>query len=263
MIELLALYLGIGVVAGVMAGLLGVGGGLVIVPALIIGFSFTTIPEEVRMHLAVGTSLATIVITSMASIRAHHRRGAVLWPVFARLTPGILVGALAGSLLAGLMPGDLLRNLFGIFALLVALQMGLGLKPKPHRQLPGSLGLATAGGIIGMVSAVVGIGGGSMSVPFMSWCNVEVRKAVATSAAGGLPIALAGAAGFLWTGWGNPQLPDYSSGYVYWPAFVGIVATSTLFAGVGAHLAHNLPTQVLKRIFALFLLGIGLHLIMG
>jgi hypothetical protein len=263
MLSAVAIYLGIGVVAGVMAGLLGVGGGLVIVPTLAFAYGFQGIPPELRMHLAVGTSLATIVVTSIASVRAHHRRGAVRWSEFARLTPGIVLGALAGSVVAGHLPGDTLRLLFGLFALGVAVQMGLGLRPAPQRQLPGSLGMFAAGGVIGSLSAVVGIGGGSLTVPFLSWCNVAVREAVATSAACGLPIAVAGAAGFVATGWGHPGLPALASGYVYWPAFAGVVATSMLFAGVGARLAHSLPTTALKRVFALFLFGIGCYLLLG
>ncbi len=262
MFELIPAYLGIGVIAGIMAGLLGVGGGLVIVPALAIAFSFTSMPEAVLMHMAVGTSLATIVITSIASVRAHHQRGAVLWPVFLRLTPGIICGALVGSAVAGWMPGELLRTLFGIFAILVAAQIAFGLKASGHSQLPGPLGMSMAGAGIGAVSAVVGIGGGSMTVPFLSWCNVTVHKAVATSSACGLPIAVAGAAGFVFTGWGNSQLPAYSSGYIFWPAFAGIVLTSMLFAGVGARLAHSLPISTLKRVFALFLFAVGLHLLL-
>ena len=263
MLTAFSIYLGIGVVAGVLAGLLGVGGGLVIVPALVIAFTLQGLPESVLMHLAVGTSLATIVITSVASIRAHHKRGAVLWGPFARLTPGIVVGALAGAAVAGWLPGATLRMLFGIFALTVALQMALDFKPSPHRQLPGTAGMSLAGALIGAVSAVVGIGGGSMTVPFLAWCNIPVRQAVATSAACGLPIAVAGAAGFLVTGWGHADLPPLSTGYIHWPAFAGVVSTSMLFAGVGARLAHSLPTTTLKKVFALFLTGVGLHLLLG
>ncbi len=259
----LAIYLGVGVVAGILAGLLGVGGGLVVVPALIIAFNLQGIPDTVLMHLAVGTSLATIVFTSIASIRAHHKRGAVLWRLFIQLTPGIVVGALLGAAVAGLLPGAELRMVFGIYAITVALQMGLDLKPSPNRQLPGFLGMGLVGTLIGTVSAVVGIGGGSMTVPFLAWCNVEVRKAVATSAACGLPIAVAGAAGFVVSGWQVADLPEYSSGYLYWPALVGITAASTLFAGFGAKLAHSLPARTLKRVFAVFLLGIGLHLLLS
>ncbi len=263
MIEALAVYLGIGALAGLMAGLLGVGGGLVIVPALVVAFGILKLPPHAIMHLAVGTSLATIVVTSVASVRAHHRHGAVLWREFARLTPGIVLGALAGAAVAGWLPGSALRMLFGLFALLVAVPMGLNARPAPNRQLPGALLMGAAGGVIGLVSALVGIGGGSMTVPLLTHCNVPVRRAVATSAACGLPIAVAGAFGFVVSGWHQAGLPAYATGYVYWPAFAGVAATSMLFAGVGAQWAHSLPTTTLKRIFAAFLAGVGLHLLFG
>jgi hypothetical protein len=263
MLSTLAIYLLIGGFAGVMAGLLGVGGGLLIVPALILSFSFQGMSEAVIAHLAVGTSLATIVITSIASIKAHHRRGAVRWRDFALLSPGIIFGAWFGAAIASGLPSDTLRMLFGLFALAVSLQMGLDIKPPAHRQLPEAPGMTLAGALIGMVSAIVGIGGGSMTVPFLTWCNIKVREAVATSAACGLPIALAGALGFIVTGWRHEALPDYTTGFVYWPAFSGIVATSMLFAGVGAKLAHSLPTATLKRVFAVFLLAVGLLLLFG
>jgi uncharacterized membrane protein YfcA len=246
-------YGGLGAFAGVLAGLLGVGGGLVIVPVLALLFQRTGMAPPVIMHLAVGTSLATIVFTSLSSIWAHHRRGAVLWPVFARLLPGIIAGALLGALIADRIPSDRLRLVFGLFELTVALQMWLSLRPSPHRALPGRAGMGMAGGVIGAVSAVVGIGGGTMTVPFLQWCNVPMRQAVATSAACGLPIAVAGAVGFVATGWEEALLPAWSSGYLYWPAFVGIVAASVLFAPLGARLAHRLPAAHLKRFFALFL----------
>lgn len=257
----LAFYLVLGASAGLLAGLLGVGGGLVIVPVLAWLFHRAAMSPDVVMHLAIGTSLATIVFTSFSSVWAHHRRGAVLWGVFRSLTPGILLGASLGAALADRLPSNTLRLLFGLFELGVALQMGLNLKPAPHRSLPGNWGLSGVGAVIGLVSAVVGIGGGTMSVPFLQWCNVPIRQAVATSAACGLPIAVAGALGFVLTGWDSRSLPTWSSGYLYWPAFSGIVAASILFAPVGARLAHRLPTKVLKRFFALFLVFLGLRML--
>lgn len=253
-------FLLLGAFAGILAGLLGVGGGLVIVPVL--AFIFTDRGFEGVMHLAVGTSLATIVFTSLSSVRAHHRRGAVRWDLFARLTPGIVVGALAGAAVADLMPGDRLRVLFGVFELLVAAQMALSVRPSAQRQLPGPAGMAAAGGAIGSVSAIVGIGGGTLTVPFLSWCNVPMRQAVATSAACGLPIAVAGAAGFIWTGWGEANLPEYTLGYLYLPALAGVVTASVLSAPVGARLAHSLPSASLKRFFALFLAILGLRMLL-
>lgn len=256
-------YAGLGATAGVLAGLFGVGGGLVIVPVLALLFSRAAIAPEVIMHLAIGTSLATIVFTSISSVYAHHRRGAVRWPVVLRLAPGIILGAWLGAALADLLPSESLRIIFGVFELLVAVQLGLNLRASPHRSLPEWPGMGLVGGAIGSISAVVGIGGGTMTVPFLQWCNVPMRQAVATSAACGLPIALAGALGFVISGWSNNSLPALSSGYLYWPAFTGIVLASVTFAPLGARLAHTLPAAQLKRLFALFLAFLGLRMLLG
>jgi uncharacterized protein len=262
LLEILA-YLLTGMVAGVMAGLLGVGGGLVIVPVLVWLFRKIGMDESIVMHLVVGTSLATIVVTSISSVRSHHKRGAVRWPLFRQLAPGIVVGALLGAAIAEQLDTLWLQRVFGLFAIIVSFQMAFSNRVKPHRQLPGRVGMASAGGLIGMVSSVVGIGGGSMTVPFLSWNNVPMVNAVATSSACGLPIAVAGAAGFLVAGWGNAALPAYSSGYLYWPAVAGIVVTSFLMAPVGAGLAHSLPVKSLRKIFAALLLVIGIQLVIN
>lgn len=256
-------YAALGGFAGVLAGLFGVGGGLVIVPVLALLFAHAGIAPGAIMHLAIGTSLATIVFTSLSSIYAHHRRGAVQWPLVAQLAPGILLGAGVGAALAELMPSTGLQVVFGVFELLVALQMGLNLRVSSHRDLPRQPGMSLAGGVIGSMSAIVGIGGGTMTVPFLQWCNVPMRQAVATSAACGLPIALAGATGYLISGWGDARLPAMSSGYLYWPAFAGIVAASVLFAPLGARLAHTLPAFQLKRFFALFLAFLGVRMLLA
>jgi uncharacterized membrane protein YfcA len=260
--EVIGLYLVLGCFAGLMAGLLGIGGGLIIVPALAALFRMQGIQPDIIMHLAIGTSLATIVITSVSSVYAHHKHGAVIWPVFWRLAPGIVIGALIGAWSADALRSGTLQMVFGGFVLLVALQMLSGFRPSSERGIPGVTGLLLSGGMIGAVSAVVGIGGGSLTVPFLSYCNTMMRKAVATSAACGLPIAIAGAAGFVVTGWSHASLPVFAYGYVYAPAAVAIVMTSVLFAPVGAHLAHRLPTAALKKFFALFLLLVGLKLLL-
>jgi uncharacterized membrane protein YfcA len=253
----IGIFLVLGAVAGTLAGLLGIGGGLIIVPVLLWLFLHKGMDPSVVVHLAVGTSLATIVVTSVASILAHNRRGAVQWRLVARLAPGIVLGAWAGAALADLLPSLWLQRVFGCFAIAVGLQMAFGLQVRAHRSLPGTGGMMAAGCVIGAVSAVVGIGGGSMTVPFLHWNSVNIRNAVATSAACGLPIALAGAAGFLVAGWNEQALPAGSTGYLFWPALPGIVAASVLMAPVGARLAHTLPLIALKRIFALLLLAVG------
>ena len=255
-------YLVLGVFAGTVAGLLGVGGGLIIVPVLVFIFAGHGFAPETIVHLAVGTSLATIIVTSISSARAHHQHGAVLWPVFRQITPGIVIGTLLGAVLADLMNAVSLRTFFGVFELIVAAQMALNIKPDPHRQLPGRFGTSLAGSVIGGISAIVGIGGGTMTVPFLVWCNVVMQKAVATSAAVGLPIAIAGATGFLVTGLNESQLPDYAVGYIYLPALLGIIATSMLFAPLGARLAHRLPVPVLKKVFAILLAVLGIRMLM-
>lgn len=255
------IYLPLGALAGLLAGLLGVGGGLVIVPALIWVFRGHGFDGQVLVHLAVGTSLATIVVTSISSVRAHHRHGAVHWPLVWALTPGIVVGAWLGAVLAGWLPSLTLQRVFACFAILVGLQMAFSVKAEAHGGLPGRVGLFGAGGVIGAVSTIVGIGGGSMTVPFLSWCSVGIRNAVATSAACGLPIAVAGALGFVITGWHEADLPAGSSGFLYWPAFAGIAVASVLFAPLGARLAHSIPVFALKRFFALLLLVLGTRML--
>lgn len=257
MLATLGLYLVLGAVAGVVAGLFGIGGGLLIVPVLIFSFTLQGMPVDVLTHSAVATSLATIVFTSVASIRAHHRRGAVCWPLFPPLTGGILCGAFAGVWIAGALNGVLLQALFGVFALLVALQMAFDLRPARGRRAPTRPELVGAGGVVGCASAIFGIGGGTLTVPYLHWRSLEMPQAVATSAACGLPIALVGALGNIVSGWNQTELADWHLGYIYLPAFAGIVLTSSFTARYGASLAHRLPQKTLKRIFALLLLVVG------
>jgi len=256
-------YIGLGVVAGLLAGLLGVGGGIVIVPMLVFTFAAQHLPAEHIQHLALGTSMATIVFTSIASLRAHHSREAVNWPVVKRITPGILCGTLAGSVVAARLSGNFLKGFFAVFTFFVAWQMLLNARPHSSRQLPGSGGLFGAGGVIGCISSLVGIGGGSMSVPFLVWCNLPARTAIGTSAALGFPIALSGGIGYLLNGIGAAGLPPYSVGYIYLPALVGIAVTSYLTAPLGARLAHSLPVSQLKKGFALLLIATGVKMLYG
>lgn len=263
MLESVLLYLGIGSIAGLLAGLFGVGGGLMIVPVLAFTFRLQSVNPAVIMHLALGTSLATIVVTAASSVRAHHARGGVLWHAVAQMAPGIVVGALLGAMLANRIPGTALQYAFGGFEFLVATQMLAGWRPGAHRRLPGWPGMLTAGGVIGTVSALAGIGGGSLTVPFLTWCNVPMRKAVGSSAACGLPIALSGALGYVVAGWGRPGLPADALGYVFWPGFAGVATATLLLAPVGARLAHRWPERITRRLFALLLVGLGLHMILG
>ena len=243
--------------AGVLAGLLGVGGGLVIVPMLVMALTRQGVAPEVIMHLALGTSLASIMFTSVSSFLAHHRRGAVLWPVVRRIAGGILLGTFLGATIAAWLSSRTLKLIFVLFLYYMGYQLLANRQPKPSRTLPGWVGMSMAGLVIGGVSAFVGIGGGSLSVPFMIWCNVPVHTAIGTSAAIGFPIALAGSLGYLVNGLQATQLPPWSLGYIYLPALLGVVTCSVLTAPLGARLAHRLPVPRLKRVFAALLLVMG------
>ena len=253
----------IGAVTGVLGGLLGIGGGLIIVPALLYLFSAQAFPAAHVMHLAVGTSLAAIVFTAASSALAHHRQRAVLWHTAGLLVPGILLGGVAGAMLAGSLSGTVLRIVFGVFECAMALQVARGFSPSAQRPLPGAVGLAATGAAAGAASAVLGIGGGTFIVPFLAWCNIDMRKAVATSAACGMPVALAGGGGMILAGWHEEGLPELATGFVYWPAALAIACTSMLSAPVGAWLAHTLPLRWLRVFFAGFLLAVGLRMLAG
>ncbi|MEB8432030.1 sulfite exporter TauE/SafE family protein [Cocleimonas sp. KMM 6892] len=259
----LLLLLITGAFAGILAGLLGVGGGVVIVPVLVFIFQYQGVDPSIIMHTAIGTSLATIVFTSISSIRAHHAHGAILWPIFWKMTPGILLGALIGAAIADALPSDTLKLIFSPFLMAVAVQMALNKQPKPHRKLPERAGLLSASTAIGAISSLLGIGGGSLNVPFMALCNIEVRKAVATSAAIGLPIALAGTLGFIISGWDSEAMPEWSLGYINLSAALSIVVASALTAPYGAKLAHKIPVLVLKRIFAVLLFFVSIKLLVS
>jgi uncharacterized membrane protein YfcA len=250
----------LGAAAGFLAGLLGVGGGLIIVPVLTFIFTGLHFPATHVVHLALGTSLATILFTSISSLRAHHAHGAVNWRIWRGITPGIVTGTLAGSVLAAWLSSAFLKGFFVVFLFYVGTQMLLDIRPKASRELPGPLGLFLAGNVIGAVSSLVGIGGGTLSVPFMTWCNVKLHEAIGTSAAIGLPIAAAGAVGYGVNGLSVTGLPAGSLGFVYLPALAAIALVSVLTAPLGAKLAHRLPVKKLKRIFALLLYALGVRM---
>ncbi|MCG2634081.1 MAG: sulfite exporter TauE/SafE family protein [Gammaproteobacteria bacterium] len=256
------LYLLVGVGVGLLSGTLGLGGGVIIVPALHYLFTSSEIPSAYVMHFAVGTSLAVILPTSIVSTYFHHRRGAVLWSVLRALGLGILLGSAAGAVVAGSLPSALLAQLFGLFLIAVAIYTFFRPgQPDNPGAMPGLMPLFGVGGLIGSLSAILGIGGGSMTVPFLSFCGVDMRRAVATSAACGLLIALAGGIGFALAGGFYAEVPAGATGFVYWPAFLGIATSSMLVAPAGARLAHWLPVILLKRLFMFGLLVLGLRMV--
>ncbi|WP_067519182.1 sulfite exporter TauE/SafE family protein [Endozoicomonas ascidiicola] len=255
------LYLLLGASAGLTAGLFGVGGGLIIVPALIYSFKLQGFAPEVLTHMAVGTSLAAMIVTSLSSIKAHQEEHAVQWKLFSIVSAGILVGAFLGAYTAVNLSGHFLQTLFGIFAIGVSAKMWFGFKVREGGRFPGKPLLVIAGVVIGGISSMFGIGGGTLSVPFLRRIGLTMQKAVATSAACGLPIAVMGSVSNMILGMGNQQLPDMTTGYVYWPAFIGIVVTSVFLARLGARLAHNLPADKLQKLFAILLVVVGVQLV--
>ncbi len=251
-------YIGLGVFTGFFAGLLGIGGGLVMVPTLTMLFVVqSNFPSDEVLHMALGTSMATILFTSLSSLRTHHQHGAVLWKIVLQITPGILLGTVLGTLLASRVPAKPLAVFFTVFVCFMAAQMFLEVKPKPSRELPGAGGVFAVGTGIGSISALVAIGGGAFTVPFLNWCNVQMQKAIGTSAAVGFPIAVGGSLGYIYNGWGHPNLPSGSLGFVYLPALLWMVPPSMLMAPVGARLAHQMPVRTLKRIFACLLVALA------
>ncbi|OBS09652.1 sulfite exporter TauE/SafE family protein [Acidihalobacter prosperus] len=261
MLATLPLFLGLGVVAGLLAGMLGVGGGIVVVPVLLAAFAYLKVAPEMITHLAIGTSLATIVFTSLSAVRAQQRKKAIDWQLVRALAPAVVVGSFISGYVAGWIPGHWLRLTFGVFLILASIQLLLNWRPPGRRGLPAGPGLWAVGVAIGTVSALVGIGGGTLTVPFLSWCNVEMKRAVAASSALGFVLALFGAAGFVISGFGDPMLPSWSLGYVSLPALIGIMATAVLFAPLGVQLSHRLPVAVLKRIFGMLLLAVAVQIL--
>jgi uncharacterized protein len=254
------IILGIG--TGFLAGLLGIGGGMIMVPFLTFIMSTRGASPDLAIKMAIATSMATIIFTSISSVRAHHQRGAVRWDIVKGLAPGIVGGSLVASLgVFALLKGSWLAIFFGLFVTFSATQMFLDKKPKPTRQMPTAGGQVAAGGVIGFLSGLVGAGGGFISVPFMSWCNVAIHNAVATSAALGFPIALANAAGYVVSGWNVQNLPAGSFGYIWLPALVVIAITSVFMAPVGAKVAHSLDVKRLKRIFACVLYVLAAYML--
>ena len=252
----------LGLCTGFLAGLLGLGGGMLMVPFVTFILGSQGYPEQYIVKIAVATSLATICFTSLSSVLAHHRRGAVLWPVVRLLVPGIVLGSLLGSRAAVALPSKVLSILFAIFVAFSATQMFLNRKPKPARVLPGRLGTLGMGGVIGLLSSLVGAGGAFVSVPFMTWCNIKIHDAVGTSSALGFPIALAGTLGYIWAGWDMPPMPAGSFGYLYLPGLLVISVASVLTAPWGARTAHRMDLRRLKKVFACVLYMLAAYFVL-
>ena len=257
-------YIVLGLFAGFVAGLLGVGGGLIIVPVLVFVFTAHHFADQYVVHLALGTAFASIIFTSISSFRAHHQQGAVDWKLWREISPGVVLGTLVGTAVAAYLSATFLKIFFVAFLFFAATQMLLDIKPKAERQLPRLPGMFAVGNVIGALSSFVGIGGGTLSIPFMTWCNVSLHRAIGTSSAIGLPIAVAGAVGYAANGLlVQSALPAYSLGFIYLPALLAIVVASVWTAPLGARLAHRLPVKKLKKIFALLLYILGVRMVIS
>ena len=252
----------LGLVSGYMAGLLGIGGGMVMSPFLTMILSARGLSADLAVKMAIATAMSTIVFTSLSSVRAHHQRGAVRWDIVKSIAPGIVLGGALASLgLFALLKGTVLALVFAVFVCFSATQMLLDIKPRPSRLMPGTTGQAAAGSVIGFVSGLVGAGGGFISVPFMVAHNVPILNAVATSAALGFPIALSNTVGFVISGSSEHNLPPYALGYVWLPALLTIASCSVFTAPLGAKMAHRLPVAQLKRVFAFVLYALASYML--
>jgi len=261
--EILTTLIPVGALAGLVAGLFGIGGGVITVVALVLVLPALGVPELRLMHVALGTSLFAIVMTSVSSTLSHHRRGGVRWPAARRLAPAAALGALAGGAVAHYIPDQVLRVGFGVFLLSVAWRLGRPKATVQERPLPGTLGLWSVGGVIGALSSWTGIGGGSLSGPFLMAHGVVPREAVGTSAAVGFPIAVAGATGYVVGGWSVPGLPPACFGYVFWPAALVLGLAAMAIAPIGTKIAHALPARYLKLAYALLLGASALRVMWG
>ena len=252
----------LGLVTGFLAGLLGIGGGMVLVPFMTYILGTQAVAPELAIKMAIATSMATIMFTSISSLRAHHKRGAVRWDIVKRLAPGIVLGGLVASLgIFSLLKGIYLGLFFGLFVGWSALNMFRKKAAKPTRTMPGTAGQLAAGGVIGGLSGLVGAGGAFISVPFMTWCNVPIHNAVATSAALGFPIAVTNVLGFMAAGLHVQGLPPHSLGYIWLPGLAAVAACSVLTAPLGARAAHRLPVAQLKKIFGGILLCLATYML--
>ena len=256
-------YLALGAAVGFLAGLLGIGGGAVVVPMLVFVFTAQGLPGEHILHIALGTAMATIMFTSLSSMRAHHAHGSVDWAIARAMAPGILAGSFCAALLAGFIPTRPLALMFTALVFYAATQILLDLRPKSTRELPGSAGLFGAGAAIGGISSLMAAGGAFLCIPFLAWCSVPLRRAIGTAAAVGLPIAAAGTAGYMLQGLRAEGLPSASLGYVYLPALVLVAAASMLAAPWGARVAHRLPVKRLRIVFALVLYAVAVRMLAG
>lgn len=259
--SLVVALLVLGMIVGFLAGLLGIGGGMTMVPLLTLVFARQGFPPEHVVHMAIATATVTILFTSTSSVREHQRHHAILWHVVAGFAPGLIAGSLVGPLIVGKMSTAVLSAFFGIFVAAAATNIWLDRQPKPTHRLPGRAGLIAVGAAIAVVASMVGAGGAFLTVPFMAACNVPMRNCVATSAATGLPVAATATVGFIIAGLSQAGLPPHTIGYIHVPALLAIVASSVISAPFGARAAHRWPVKRLKRAFAFVLYALACYML--
>ena len=257
----IAIFLAVGIFAGTLAGMFGIGGGVIIVPALIATFISLGFDQAIVTHLAIGTSLASIFFTGIASAYSHNQKKGVVWNIFYPLSAGIIVGAISGAFIAGNISGDNLRYLVAFFLIIIAIQLISSFEMKASKKESNPTSNILSGSGIGMASSIIGIGGGSFTVPYLRYFGYEMKLCIGTAAACGVPIALFGSLGYLYTGWAIENTPSMSLGYIYLPAVIGISATSIFSAKIGVAITHSLSDLVLKILFSLFLIMSALYML--
>lgn len=261
MLELLGIYLLFGTLVGLLAGLMGSGGAMVIVPILHYTLARQGVDASIIHHMALATCMINILFTSSISTYAHHKRGVVPWKSIVWMVPGILIGSFAGSYATAYIPAKPLATGFGFFMIYAALFMFTEIRPKASRQLPGAFGMTCMGLLVGVLSGLLGIGGAVISMPLLLVCNVPLLSAIAAAGAFGFPIAIAGGAGYILAGWGHANLPPFSLGFVYLPALLGLVPASMLVAPIAVRFAHTLPQKILRRCLGVFIAVIAYRMI--
>ncbi|MCK4608382.1 MAG: sulfite exporter TauE/SafE family protein [Gammaproteobacteria bacterium] len=257
------LYLITGVIAGTLSGMLGIGGGIIVIPLLAWILKSQGIASDLIMHMAAGTSLAIMIFTTFSSWYGHIKRGVVVWDIYRRLLAGIIVGTILGAVFGHFLHSSILELIFGVFIFLVSLRMLIALKPKVGRTLPGPFGMFSMALVIGGKSGLLGLGGGAITIPFLSYCNVPIRNTIAISASCSFTIAIIGTISYILTGQHAANLPNWSLGYIYLPAFCGVVITGPLCAQFGAYFSHKLPTKILTKILGAVLLLVAIHMLIG
>ncbi|MCL1123117.1 sulfite exporter TauE/SafE family protein [Shewanella surugensis] len=260
-LQVFGICLVLGVIIGFLAGLLGIGGGLISVPALLHILPLVGVSHDFLPHVAIATSLAAIILTGLSSTRSHHKRDNIPWYLFKPMLPGFVLGSLSSGFISENISANALQQSFAIFVILMAIQMVFPFKGQAQRHLPSSVLLFMTAVVVAIIAGLMGIGGSVLLVPFLTFFGLQMRYAIGFSAASGLLIALFGSVGYVIAGWNVYGLPQFTLGYIYIPALLGIVVSSIFIAPIGAKRASTWPTGVLKKMFALLLVIIGFKLV--